>query len=828
MAAIFSAWFAISGIAQAQLVTAPYGPGGTWNTYEFINTSRTWQDAQNDAVARGGHLLTVHSWGENDMAHFMSRGGDLWLGLTDREGAAPGAFEAGASRDTGWAWVTGEPLTFHDWGSGEPNDFNGAEDTAHIRGDGLWNDNAYAPDQGGTAFRYVVEYENNAADPIAGAVFAPNLYTAPFGPGGTWNLYEMVTGSKGYESSRDRAEGDGSVASQGNPGIAVFDRGLNTITGGAISHLHTVSGVDGGVSFNGQGGGGAMNEYLSTIIRNAGHNRAWLGFDDIAVEAGSNGLAWQWVDGSPVDYTNWGGGEPNDFNGAEDAAEIYLDGGNVWNDIGTEAQGGGGRPYVVEHDTESEFPIPGANRFPDLGPPPPPQLPAEFLPGNRNFEDCMWNIREVRDQGAPGDLRGAATILANGGGTIREGRFQYVDHRDPNTNGLAGVVNAPTGPDYPFITNDIHAAGEDDQDIAMVAHARMRVPVSGSWSFQFRSDDGAAMRLRRLDGTCPTWDAAYGAGAIDPSDPCTLAFPAPTGDSNTRGSITLAAGVYDVEFVAYENGGGAYWEVSHAQGVHPDHIGAYRLLGDKTPARHYYKPTMLVQDVDGNHFRQEVVDGNPGDIDHTVGAARAILNNPDGRPAFSGNVRLLNHKDNQNGVCCGGVDGDGIEPYVGIGADTVDDEDTAVRYTGILEMPADGWVRMHVQSDDGFGLTIDGAQFEIISDTGDGNGVVTNGGQTVEANYGTGNTNTVLDVFLAAGLHDFEYIGWDGCCGWYSQLYVVDTSGAMGRSILGASDVSMDFGVANTIALIPEPSSFLLTGLGLIGLVLGWWRRKKA
>jgi hypothetical protein len=38
----------------------------------------------------------------------------------------------------------------------------------------------------------------------------------------------------------------------------------------------------------------------------------------------------------------------------------------------------------------------------------------------------------------------------------------------------------------------------------------------------------------------------------------------------------------------------------------------------------------------------------------------------------------------------------------------------------------------------------------------------------------------------------------------------------------------MDFGVANTIALIPEPSSFLLTGLGLIGLVLGWWRRKKA
>ena len=46
--------------------------------------------------------------------------------------------------DKGWAWTSGEPVTFTAFGGGEPNDWNAGvpgEDAAHLRGDGLWNDN---------------------------------------------------------------------------------------------------------------------------------------------------------------------------------------------------------------------------------------------------------------------------------------------------------------------------------------------------------------------------------------------------------------------------------------------------------------------------------------------------------------------------------------------------------------------------------------------------------------------------------------------------------------------------------------------------------------
>ena len=41
--------------------------------------------------------------------------------------------------------------------------------------------------------------------------------------------------------------------------------------------------------------------------------------------------SFQWVDGTPVVYNGWATGEPNDGNGREDCAHMYLDIGK-WND----------------------------------------------------------------------------------------------------------------------------------------------------------------------------------------------------------------------------------------------------------------------------------------------------------------------------------------------------------------------------------------------------------------------------------------------------------------------------------------------------------------
>jgi hypothetical protein len=84
----------------------------------------------------------------------------------------------------------------------------------------------------------------------------------------------------------------------------------------------------------------------------------WIGFTDRAQEG-----AWVWADGSPVTYTAWNGGEPNNW-GGENYAMMYTSG--PWNDAG----GGGGRYGVIEvagggTDTDSDGLPDGVDPFPD-------------------------------------------------------------------------------------------------------------------------------------------------------------------------------------------------------------------------------------------------------------------------------------------------------------------------------------------------------------------------------------------------------------------------------------------------------------------------------
>ena len=62
----------------------------------------------------------------------------------------------------------------------------------------------------------------------------------------------------------------------------------------------------------------------------------WIGFTDELVEG-----SWGWLSGAPVDFTQWGWGEPNDSYG-EDCAEVG--GGGYWND----ATCAMAKPYVCE------------------------------------------------------------------------------------------------------------------------------------------------------------------------------------------------------------------------------------------------------------------------------------------------------------------------------------------------------------------------------------------------------------------------------------------------------------------------------------------------
>ena len=139
--------------ALADYYQAPNGPGGTWRIYETPRGALTFKAAQANARASTdpvyhtvqGELVSVTSLAKNNFV-YRSVGkapGDSWTGLTDREAAAPGAFESQGEPDNraaGWAWSNGDPFSYQNFGAGEPNDAGG-EDAVHFSGSGQWNDN---------------------------------------------------------------------------------------------------------------------------------------------------------------------------------------------------------------------------------------------------------------------------------------------------------------------------------------------------------------------------------------------------------------------------------------------------------------------------------------------------------------------------------------------------------------------------------------------------------------------------------------------------------------------------------------------------------------
>ncbi|WP_114375415.1 lectin-like protein [Elioraea thermophila] len=108
------------GAAQAAWVQWT-GPGATGNWYRLVEDSTSgWTAARARAQTEfGGDLATITSAGEQLFVNSALFGGSSpfnetlrgswWLGGTDAE-----------SEGT-WTWVTGEPWSFTNWGSGQPD-----------------------------------------------------------------------------------------------------------------------------------------------------------------------------------------------------------------------------------------------------------------------------------------------------------------------------------------------------------------------------------------------------------------------------------------------------------------------------------------------------------------------------------------------------------------------------------------------------------------------------------------------------------------------------------------------------------------------------------
>jgi len=528
---------------------APYGPGGTYNLYEVVTTTKTFLDAYNDAKGRSqgsmnGHLVTIGSAAENEFIRSII-GAAAWIGLTDSTSStfsSLGTYEAGntsgnplppagetpepGERGYGFAWVDNrisgsEPFTYQNWASGQPNATTDDEDAVEISNTtGLWSDSKSGEGSDTTVKRrFVVEYE-----------MPRRFFYGPFGPGGTWNLYELVSGSRTW--------------------IAAYNNALIRTQGGVQGHLVTI-------------GSAAENAFIRTLIGTT----AWIGLTDSATfaalgateagntgglplppagevpEPGERGYGFVWINGEPFTYQNWytatGANQPDDASPGQDGAEITT--GGVWydNKNGEGDQTGTTRSaYVAEYEGVS--------------------IPLGFT------------VREVRSLGTLTSISQAVSLLEDEPGTSYAA--PVINFADPQN-----VGGGKFGGNIPFLGGDPAA---DDNNFALRATATIKIPAGvapgNQWTFLVNSDDGFRLRIigaafTQVSGTNTTINGD------------TMEHAGTRGSADSLGVVTLPPGEYQIELTHFDGTGSSSLELAAAPGSYtavPTSNSPFRLVGD--------------------------------------------------------------------------------------------------------------------------------------------------------------------------------------------------------------------------------------------------------
>ncbi len=590
-------------------------------------------------------------------------------------------------------------------------------------------------DKGSPAKAYSYQYQIN--------VGAYQLYQAPYGPGGTWNLYLVDR----YLRTWTDAEAKGRYA---NDPVT----GLNK-----PGHLVSIHSAD---------------EATFVAMIGAGES-VWIGLTDNenygGEETGSDAASssqvppvsgkFVWVSGEPYTYARWNGGEPNDWNAGtpgEDAIELYNNGNFNDNGISLYPEAFNTRHYVVEYETQLANKLPGVRDS---------ILPVDPLPGPDGCDDAI-GIRMIRNAGTIGNLGAAINALSNPSATVLDSTAPVINHYDTDGASGGGIFGNP----IPF-PGDV--AGAED-NFVLSAKAKIKITEAGDYTFGVHSDDGFALRIRSQP-----WKNVLSGGQVLAQDPTTLFYPWGTGDANTRAVVNLAAGEYDLEFVWFENGGGADVELYAAKGVYTCDVDTpnWRLVGTKaqTPAITYAIPGVS---ADGWTVEYSEVGGSAL---NNIAEAEADL-------AATGqtvsNVPKVQYADPQ---AAGGTKG----CYLPFPNDTeADDDDFAMRATAQLVIPVAGTYHFGFQGDDGGYLQIEGQTWDSIVSTTGAAGVIN--GDRIDFNALTGDSRTVGAITLNAGTYTIRTLFWERGGGGFHWVFGGPPSTPWYAPIM-----------ANGAAVIPEP-----------------------
>ncbi|WP_422104225.1 HYR domain-containing protein [Winogradskyella sp.] len=219
------------------------------STYFISDDTVTARSAFTSAELDGYELATINSQAEND--YLQGRiSSPVFIGIND------------ISTEGTYEWQSGQPVSYTNWNSGEPNNFGGGEDYGEMRSDGLWNDR-----RANFTAHVVIEYNDYTAVPTSVSGFS-------------------LLGTFGDST--------------------YFISNQNTHIGNAYAN----AGTNGHklVTINSQ----AENDAIQTWAANlSGADKLIIGLND----PNFTNVDYQWQSGQPVTYTNWGTGQPNDFGG---------------------------------------------------------------------------------------------------------------------------------------------------------------------------------------------------------------------------------------------------------------------------------------------------------------------------------------------------------------------------------------------------------------------------------------------------------------------------------------------------------------------------------
>ncbi len=628
-------------------------------------------------------------------------------------------------------------------------------------------------------------------------VFAqsPHFFTAPFGEGGTWNLYEIegLPGTPGNPRLALSVSGEIAAApATWHAALADAEGRFESLSGKNVSgHLLSV-------------GGAEENAAIRSRVPDA--SSYWIGLTDNEAFGGGetatgqplldglsglngpagDGIGWEWSNGEPFRYANWRQNSgPQGASGADYVAVLGRSASGQWSDAQNEDK----LLWVVEYET---------------------QMPSDFLPDARAAQAPgpqgswgTWGVREIVDPAQGEGLAGALTTLFSPGPQAKTVDYQtpVLDYVDQTLDGQ-------------FTIDQEFASGRALDKLALVAHGKIRVPEGrgGAWQFRVDSDDAFEIYIpgKRFD--------PIAAPVQNPNDATqttnygSLTYPADRAmyQGPSVGSIQLEPGDHDVEVVYHEYNGLAALEVS-AKGPGDQQ---FALVGDPGVALQAATPF-----VRGGFQVREVVRPvlGPADPIDTLAEARAILASPAPTDAvFQGTLPGL---DLSATGWAGWIPGQ--SQFLHGQASNF-----ALQADGILQIDVAGEYTFGFQGAGGAALTIAGADFSSLSEVG----VVTDTGQTLAIEVEPSQITQVFGtVWLEAGDHPLELLMFDSNGPAMIEL-MVSPSGSpiVSRDafrLLGDAPQTINLHRPAGLRLVPEPS--YAGALLVAGLIGGAVRRRR-